>query len=527
MVEAAGALVEVIGDVRGEVGFLAILANYDPILLVAKDSRAKPPRALLELKKALGFEDLEAAIDLARFNQIALGEPVIEGDAELGKISADKRQHPALGEIIDAAKPGLPEEHTRARNHGVNIGIAIALRCISRQARGKLAFPVLQCRAAARQQLSGDRHDVVAAVAAGGKRKFFAAQLQIAQPDADREDVHLPAGIIDVVLAVDAMADGGEKIGNTGAVGGAVAVTHMQGAGRIGRDEFNHHGFAAGIFAAAVGAGLIQNRTKLGVVSVSCEMEVDEARAGNLGARHERALRQRRDDELRKFKWLATRSFRKLEGDVAREVAVLRVAGAFHTDGRAGCNSCDRGILNAGEGRAYKLLEWLLHRALVRRCKAGESTSAGRLEKLERVDVECPAHAAAFGQLLDGGDPARKKAMQRLAFRAFNQELRMVAAGALCHRGRHRPEEPHRARRTCNVTRSFEKFECRGRVGRRIAYRSEPAVWRPCGVLALGERRTCKTVVALGEQMAQERMFGKLSLNQYFAGLLAAPGAPG
>ena len=63
-----------------------------------------------------------------------------------------------------------------------------------------------------RVQSRGHRAHVVAAVAVRGEGQRFAAQLEIAQPHARREDVHLPACVVHVVLAVHAPAVGLEQV---------------------------------------------------------------------------------------------------------------------------------------------------------------------------------------------------------------------------------------------------------------------------------------------------------------------------
>ena len=69
------------------------------------------------------------------------------------------------------------------------------------------------------------------------------AQLQIAQPHPDREDVHLAPIGIDVVLALYRMPCCLQDAGQAGPIGRAAAVSHMQWSGRIGR--YVLHGDAA------------------------------------------------------------------------------------------------------------------------------------------------------------------------------------------------------------------------------------------------------------------------------------------
>src|SRR5882757_2112440 len=84
---------------------------------------------------------------------------------------------------------------------------------------------------------------VVTAIAVGGKRNTFATLLQVPKPGADGEDVHLPSGIVDVVLAADTEADGVQQVGERRAVGGLAAVSHVQWSGGVRRNELQHDPF--------------------------------------------------------------------------------------------------------------------------------------------------------------------------------------------------------------------------------------------------------------------------------------------
>ena len=67
-----------------------------------------------------------------------------------------------------------------------------------------------------------------------GKRRHLAAlRLEPAQPDADAEDVHLPAGIVDVVLAIHRVARRLEQVADGVAVGSVPTVTDVQRTGRV------------------------------------------------------------------------------------------------------------------------------------------------------------------------------------------------------------------------------------------------------------------------------------------------------
>ena len=109
-------------------------------------------------------------------------------------------------------------------------------------------------------------------------------------------------------------------------------MAHMQRSGRIGGDEFNQHALAGAGVAAAVGRALLMDTRKLARAGSGPEIEIDETGAGDFGARHQLVGRQRGDDGLRQLARIAARRLGQPHGDVAGEVAVLRIAGALHRD---------------------------------------------------------------------------------------------------------------------------------------------------------------------------------------------------
>ena len=178
-------------------------------------------------------------------------------------------------------------------------------------------------------ELPGDRQQVVAAIAVGREREPFAAALEVAQPDADREDVHLPAGVVDVVLAMHAEAGRVEQVGERGAECCVSPVTHVQGAGRIRGHELDHHALAAAQLASPIALGEFEHAREFLVVGPRREVEVDKAGARDLDTRDAIAPGQRADDRLRELTGLSPREFRGLHRDVRRKVAVCRIARAF------------------------------------------------------------------------------------------------------------------------------------------------------------------------------------------------------
>ena len=79
-IEAALALALVVGDVRGEVGVLAIGADQHTVLVVAEVCRAQPQRALAPIRAPLLGEDRQRVRHGARIALVhgALVSPVVE-----------------------------------------------------------------------------------------------------------------------------------------------------------------------------------------------------------------------------------------------------------------------------------------------------------------------------------------------------------------------------------------------------------------------------------------------------------------
>src|SRR5215469_431529 len=106
-----------------------------------------------------------------------------------------------------------------------------------------------------------------------------------------------------------------------------------------------------------------------------------------------------------------------------------------------------------------------------RRASLAEPKAAAPSEKLERINIERPAHRACTSQLLDLRQPLIEKGVQWPPLAALDQQLRVIAPGAL------------------------------------------------------RQRRAREPVVARGEQMLEQRMIREFRLDQHLAGATAAPGA--
>ena len=127
-----------------------------------------------------------------------------------------------------------------ARDDGVDVLVLVApVRLVGWKAREDLRGGAAERIAVTLAQPLRDRAHVVAAVAVGWKPELLAAQLEVTQPHAGREDVHLAARVVHVVLAVHAPAVGREQVRDAGAEGGMPAVADVQGPGRIRGHELD------------------------------------------------------------------------------------------------------------------------------------------------------------------------------------------------------------------------------------------------------------------------------------------------
>src|SRR5699024_4321631 len=77
---------------------------------------------------------------------------------------------------------------------------------------------------------------------------------------------NLRAGVVVVVLALDAPSAGGKQTRHAVAQGGVATVADVQRAGGVGRDEFDAHGAAFAARVVAIVAFGVQNVPDLGMV---------------------------------------------------------------------------------------------------------------------------------------------------------------------------------------------------------------------------------------------------------------------
>ena len=99
---AALQLVEVIGDVGGEVGLLAVGAHHHAVFVVAEFGGLEPLGAVLGVHAAADLRSsASACVDGAALVELALRIPAVEAHAELFEIVADVGHHRVAREDHD------------------------------------------------------------------------------------------------------------------------------------------------------------------------------------------------------------------------------------------------------------------------------------------------------------------------------------------------------------------------------------------------------------------------------------------
>jgi hypothetical protein len=177
---------------------------------------------------------------------------------------------------------------------------------------------------------------VIALISIGRKRHHHRLHLEVAQPGGQRQDVHLPAGVVHIVLALDVETRGREHVGQACAVGGAAPVPHVQRPGWIGRYEFDLHLLALSDTDPAVGVCLFEHLLHHGALDGGPQEQVDEAGAGNLCSIDNGRGRQRADKRLGDLARVALQRLGELQRQVAGEIAMLRRFRPLHRHREAG-----------------------------------------------------------------------------------------------------------------------------------------------------------------------------------------------
>ena len=203
------------------------------------------------------------------------------------------------------------------------------------------------------QHATRDVLDVLALVVIPGEFDRVAEQLQIAQPHGIAEDAHLPAGVVEIVLALDLVAGPLQQPRDRIAEHRTAAVPDGQRTGRIGAHEL--HLDPASLCPRRSGrnaSSRLQQHAQLPAVEGLGEADVDEPGSRDLDPGDEvRIARQERDDLLGKCAGFLPRRLREDHRTVGRQIAVAILPRAFDGDGSgqviAGLLAVLQQVLNA------------------------------------------------------------------------------------------------------------------------------------------------------------------------------------
>ena len=311
VVEAAHHLVVVVGHVAHEIGGLAVALDEHAVLVVAQIGRAEPQGTVLFVKVALLAHGVQGAghgaLAVLVLNvQRALGEPLVEGGAEVG-------QHLAL----------VLERHVVSH-------LAEGLNAL-------LVGDVQPLVAVAVDDVLGDVLHVGSAVARLGHLNIAAEQLLVTHVHGVTEHVHLVAVVVDVVLLVHIVAAVAHDARHGIAQGRPTAVAHVEGAGGVGGHVLEVHvalalGNGAATEVVALFAHLAHHALQHGVG----QADVDEAGARDLHGGDHIVCRNVIHDDLGDLAGVLVSELRGAHGDGARPVAVGLIARSL--------KSCLRGL---------------------------------------------------------------------------------------------------------------------------------------------------------------------------------------
>ena len=172
--------------------------------------------------------------------------PDLEGDAEGVEVLFDVGDHFVAGDLTDGFQGFF----------AIKVGEAVA-------------FVV--------EDIVGEVDDVVALITVGGELGVAAEGFEVAGIDGGVEEVHLGAGVVDVILAGDFVAGSLEYGGEDAAEDGATGVADVDGAGGVDADEFDHDLFWIRRVNSAVVVVCVQDCVDLALEPPGMEAEVEEA----------------------------------------------------------------------------------------------------------------------------------------------------------------------------------------------------------------------------------------------------------
>ena len=270
------------------------------------------------------------AVHVARVDQRALGEPLVVDDAELREVGPDVVDTHVPGEREDAFVALRAKQGSGTCDQGIDVGFLVASgRLVRRHAVHQGLGVDLEVPADIAREPTRDLVNVPAPIAVRGKCDRDSAPLQVPQPQAQREDVHLAAGVVDVVLALDVEADRFEDVRDARPVRGAATVPDVEWSGGIGGDEFHLDPAATPERRIRVARTGDEDAAHHRGERLGRDAEVDEPGAGDFDGRDRGRLRQPRNDALGDLAGLAPGDAGEGKGERAREIAMAVATAAL------------------------------------------------------------------------------------------------------------------------------------------------------------------------------------------------------
>jgi hypothetical protein len=186
-------------------------------------------------------------------------------------------------------------------------------------------------------------------------------ELLVARVQRVAEGVSLGAGVVDVILALDVVAGGGERLREGIADGRAASVADVQGARRVGGDEFDLRLLARADGEVRVAFARVDHPFDLALQERVREAEVDEARRGDFGHFDGGIGREVANEHFRDRERRLHRRAREPQGQRTGVIAVRGVLRALDGGARerhvGQFARCHRGADGAGDERFEMLAD--------------------------------------------------------------------------------------------------------------------------------------------------------------------------
>ena len=336
-----------IGDVGKQIGGFATRLHQHPVAIQAERRRAEPDRTIRFEDEIPRPQILEGFLDFSIGVEIGFTRIDVEGDSHAFKGPTDARKDALCGHGSEQTVSGFVDQgfSVLGAKRFRDLGDITPLIAVAGKDDGQTVDGLGPAGLWVGKRIHGRRR---------GASQLF----QVAGANGFTENPHLPAGVVEVVLALHPIAAGFQQTRNAVAEHSLTTVAQGERAGRIGRDEFDlHPAIRAGVTVAVPRSG----REHLGqqlVPAGPAQPDIDESGAGDLRALDQPGTdAEFRDDALGDL----ARRLSELPGEqhrgVTREIAVIGVAGCL--EGKRG--DLVIGPEDALEGTAEFLLKTFFH----------------------------------------------------------------------------------------------------------------------------------------------------------------------